>query len=362
MKVFLSWSGQKSHIVALAFKEWLPSVLQTIKEEDIFISSGIEKGVRWFPELMEKLEESNFGIICVTPENTKAPWLLFETGALSKFGSTSRVCSFLFDLNNIEQDSPFAQFQSTKNEKTEILKLVKSLNNASELKIDEKQLEKTFIYSYETLRKALNRKPIGDKKAKTLTYTYEELQKTKLEIEKELEVIRANGLDRIFANQSEAVADFINKNGDRIQPSVRILCIRGESFVSDHKECWGSVVSAGASCIVVLGNSLNDDLLKNRCKVNKKSDESERVSLERYRDAMQSVQSRIKKWPNCALYLHDEIALSFRMFFIGDYLFLSEFTDATASQSVVIKIRRDSTLYAVCEQYFEKIKQNAELQ
>jgi len=45
MKVFLSWSGQKSHKVALVFKNWLPIVIHDISKDDIFVSSeDIDKG------------------------------------------------------------------------------------------------------------------------------------------------------------------------------------------------------------------------------------------------------------------------------------------------------------------------------
>jgi hypothetical protein len=71
MKVFISWSGEMSHKVANVLRDWLPYVIQAV---DPFVSSGdINKGERWGDVLAEELEDTEFGIICLTPYNVKAP-------------------------------------------------------------------------------------------------------------------------------------------------------------------------------------------------------------------------------------------------------------------------------------------------
>ena len=69
-------SGKPSHNIALAFKDWLPLLFTGI--EPFVSSEDIRKGKRWQIEIEKELEASNFGIVCLTPDNTEAPWLLFE--------------------------------------------------------------------------------------------------------------------------------------------------------------------------------------------------------------------------------------------------------------------------------------------
>jgi len=156
MKVFLSWSGHKSHEVALALRDWLPSVIQTIQP---YVSSeDIDKGARWSTDIAKELEDSTFGILCVTKENIEAPWLLFEAGALSKMMDKSSVCPFIFDLKRAEVKGPILQFQSTIFEKSDVKKLIFSINKAcGESSLKEEFLGKTFDVWWPTLEDNLNK-------------------------------------------------------------------------------------------------------------------------------------------------------------------------------------------------------------
>ena len=156
MKVFLSWSGEKSHKVALVFRDWFPSVIQSLVP---YVSSeDIDKGTRWSTDIAKELEDSSFGILCVTKENLTAPWLTFEAGALSKTMDKSFVSPFLFDIKSSEVDGPILQFQSTIFSKEDVLKLVKTLNKAcGEDTLTDERLEKAFGVWWPTLDGELNK-------------------------------------------------------------------------------------------------------------------------------------------------------------------------------------------------------------
>lgn len=156
MKVFLSWSGDLSHKVALELREWLPFVIQSV--EPYVSSEDIDKGSRWSIDIAKELEDSSFGILCVTPQNIDAPWLNFEAGALSKAFTTSNVSPFLFGLKPSDlKKSPLLQFQSTLYDKKDLLKLVLSINNAlGKEKLDDSKLKPTFDIWYEQLKVKLD--------------------------------------------------------------------------------------------------------------------------------------------------------------------------------------------------------------
>ncbi len=156
MKVFLSWSGNKSHKVALVFRDWLPSVIQSLVP---YVSSeDIDKGARWSTDIAKELEDSTFGMLCVTKDNVNAPWLTFEAGALSKTMDKAFVCPFLFDIKRSEVDGPILQFQSTIFERADIQKLVRTLNKAcANDNLSDERLDKAFDVWYPTLESGLEK-------------------------------------------------------------------------------------------------------------------------------------------------------------------------------------------------------------
>ncbi|MBK6741880.1 MAG: toll/interleukin-1 receptor domain-containing protein [Hydrogenophilales bacterium] len=143
MKVFLSWSGQRSKEVANLLSDWLCCVIQASRP---WISTrDLDRGSLWFGEINDQLKDTTVGIICLTQENKNRPWILFEAGALAKGLSTSRVCTLLVDLEPKDIEDPLAQFNHTFPVRESVLGLVKTLNSAlSGNGLDNRILEQVF--------------------------------------------------------------------------------------------------------------------------------------------------------------------------------------------------------------------------
>ena len=153
MKVFISWSGERSRDVATALGDWLPQVLHAI---DPFVSTrDLAAGARWAIELAEKLEETAFGIVCVTRENQSEPWLNYEAGAIAKSIAASRVAPLAIDLSPAEIVHPLGQFQATRADREGVGEIIKSMNEACASPISEKYLSKAIEMWWPQLEKRL---------------------------------------------------------------------------------------------------------------------------------------------------------------------------------------------------------------
>jgi hypothetical protein len=129
MKVFISWSGPRSRYVAGALRGWLKMVLQAV---DPWMTDGESgDGQHWNADLESELYKSVFGIICVTPANRSAPWLLFEAGALAaQVKANEFLCGYLIDLGESELAYPLAQYSAMKWDRDGTFALVRAINLA----------------------------------------------------------------------------------------------------------------------------------------------------------------------------------------------------------------------------------------
>ncbi|MCS3738244.1 toll/interleukin-1 receptor domain-containing protein [Rhizobium sp. BK661] len=151
MKLFISWSGNVSQQIAQEIRKWLPLILPAI--EPFITTTDIEKGARWQGEISRELEESNYGIVCLTAQNLQSQWLAFEAGALSK-QLAGRVATVLFGVNHAEVQQPLSMFQGTLFNEQDVRQLIININAAAprEQRREDAQIERLFPMLWPDLR------------------------------------------------------------------------------------------------------------------------------------------------------------------------------------------------------------------
>ena len=226
MKVFISWPGELSHRVALIFRDWLPSVIQAI--EPYVSSEDIDKGARWSTDISQELEESSYGILCVTKENLDAPWVNFEAGALSKSIDRSRVSPFLFDVRRSEVTGPILQFQSTVFDEQDIKKLVYGVNTACEDDaLEESRLDSVFEVWWPHLEKQLQELQLDSPAKEEINQKASEPSHYDEVLEEILELVRSQ--QRLLRSPDELLPqEYIQAafhHGDRLRMNPVVLVL-----------------------------------------------------------------------------------------------------------------------------------------
>ena len=95
--------------------------------------------------LARVLRRVKSGLLLSPEENSKAPWVLFESGVLWKALPGKRCCTLLCDLKSTDVSGPLAQFQATSLEREDMFRLVCTINGAEdEGAVDEARLERWF--------------------------------------------------------------------------------------------------------------------------------------------------------------------------------------------------------------------------
>jgi hypothetical protein len=253
--VFISWSGDTSKKVAEAIREWLPTVLQTVKP--YFTPSDIEKGTRWSSDIAQELDDSMAGIFCVTSQNLSSQWLMFEAGAISKKVDQSLVCPILIGLDNSDINGPLTQFQTTLFEKSDFRRLVSDLNKANTSNTLEESVLHTVFEKFwpeleSKVQSIIDSTQAGDSKSADLRSDREILEEV-LELSRALAIQKSGGfkahkelyqLISEFLSAYEVIFDldwehtklcledskyFISSNGTFIHPRVK-----------DEENNWGN--------------------------------------------------------------------------------------------------------------------------
>lgn len=152
MKIFVSWSGELSQKVAHLLKKWLPCIIQSV--EVFYSTDDIEKGENWDSKIAGELSECKYGIICLTAENTTAPWINFEAGAIAKT-LDSRVTALMINIKPSDIQGPLRRYQATKLDRNDVFQLVSGINNVTEIPLAPSVLETAFNALWDNMYKEI---------------------------------------------------------------------------------------------------------------------------------------------------------------------------------------------------------------
>ncbi len=153
MRIFVSWSGDLSRKIAEILKKWIPCIIQSV--EVFFSPEDIEKGDNWDRTVSTQLSECKYGIICLTSENTNAPWVNFEAGAIAKT-LDSKVAALMIDIKPSDIRGPLSRYQATKFEKDDVYQLICSINKTLEAPLDDNILKNAFEAMWTAMEKEIN--------------------------------------------------------------------------------------------------------------------------------------------------------------------------------------------------------------
>lgn len=241
MKVFISWSGDVSQVFAAALAEWLPNVIQAV--EPFFSRDDIRKGAGWLAKLNSELDQSNFGILCVTPDNKDAAWLLFEAGALAKKIEHAHVCPLLLGIDYVQLKGPLSQFQATEATRDDVWKLITSINSAlGDDALTESRLSTAFDKNWSDLEAAIKnatdtiaekQKITGAPKKRSAEDMLEELLNVTRGIGRQLEENRTDAFNGIPGFGA------VDRFSEALNPAARGLTGMAASYGADLAKAHG---------------------------------------------------------------------------------------------------------------------------
>ncbi|MBD5453750.1 MAG: hypothetical protein HDR30_05465, partial [Lachnospiraceae bacterium] len=255
------WSGELSNSVAGVLNKWLPSLMNSL--EVFYSSDDIEKGENWNTRLSEELSECNFGIVCLTKENVLAPWINFESGAISKTLG-SKVSAFLIDIDPSDIKGPITRFQATRFEKKDFFKLVVSINKSMKNPVEEKVLENSFEAIWEKIYEEIQGKiqesdrPLEEEHEMINDEKREGAIQEILQIVRDLSNVRIEKIDIAIKNTYEKSVEIINKIEKAINLNKYTDNTIDASMIWIYMDAYKKIVSEISSLYHILEEEKND--------------------------------------------------------------------------------------------------------
>jgi TIR domain len=198
MLVVLSWSGEKSRLVARALERTLPLSLQHVTP---WVSErDIGAGETWFNELMKNLSRCRIGVVCMTPDNIASPWIHFEAGVIAATGeeqagkAPKRVLPFLVGIDDSELPGALSMYQATDaRDRASVKSFLATLNNHLETSKQCPSIDRVFPEFWKLLQRHLDSKPAVTKKRPPAgpRTTRKELDALHTEINKRREALKS---------------------------------------------------------------------------------------------------------------------------------------------------------------------------
>jgi hypothetical protein len=223
VRVFISWSGEPSRSIARVLRGWLQAVAQHV--EPWMSDQEIETGRRWNEEIAKALDDTDFGIVCVTAENQHAPWLMFEAGGLAKRLGVGRVVPLRIGLKSAQLKEPLASFQGVDLNKEGVRRLVQDVMALRDNPLSQAQVDEIFEDAWPRLEakvdEAMQQSPDVERPSRSPDDMLEEVLEGVRRIEREqsrLEALERQrdqgivGLARTATDTAEA-SDYVGRRG-----------------------------------------------------------------------------------------------------------------------------------------------------
>lgn len=143
-----------------------------------------------------ELEDRDFGIVVLSKDNMRSPWINFEAGALGKSLGVGKVAPLLLDVTRADVEGPIAQFQSTLlSERDDVRQFVRDLG-ALTAGVPQESIDALFGVKWSELEEVID-EASGIQNPKTTRSTASMLE----EVLEHVRAIRSTG--RLALSQEE---------------------------------------------------------------------------------------------------------------------------------------------------------------